>query len=187
MIETFLVSTGIIALSEVGDKTQLLALALAARFRKPVPIMLGILLATVLNHSIAAYAGEWVAGVVGPTVGRWLLGFLFIAMAIWALIPDRLDEGGAVASKSWGGAFATTAVAFFLVEIGDKTQIATAMLAAHFHALLPVIAGTTLGMMIADVPAILFGHLAGARLDLRWIRFAAAALFLALGLLTILA
>lgn len=179
-----LASTGAVAISEIGDKTQLLALLLAARFRKPVPIILGIFVATVLNHTGAAAAGEWVARTVDPLYLRWILGVLFLGMAGWALIPDKLDDG-ADARTYAGGAFVSTTIAFFLAEIGDKTQIATAALAAHFDSLLSVVIGTTLGMMIADVPAVLLGATAGRRIDLRLVRYVAAAIFAVLGILAV--
>jgi putative Ca2+/H+ antiporter (TMEM165/GDT1 family) len=179
-----LTSTGVVAISEIGDKTQLLAFLLAARFRKPVPIILGIFVATVMNHTAAALAGEWVASTVDPSYLQWGLGLLFIGMAVWALIPDKLDESEG--SKIYaGGAFLSTTVAFFLAEIGDKTQIATAALAAQFGSLLPVVIGTTLGMMIADMPAVLVGNSAGHRINLKLVRYIAAAIFAVLGVLAL--
>jgi putative Ca2+/H+ antiporter (TMEM165/GDT1 family) len=180
-----LASTGVVAISEIGDKTQLLALVLACRFRKPVPIILGILVATLLNHTAAAFAGDFVARSLDPQVLRYVLGLLFIGMAGWALIPDKLDAEEARATRA-GGAFVVTAVAFFLVEIGDKTQIATAALAAQFELLLPVVVGTTLGMLIADAPAVLIGDRAAHRIDLRYVRWTAAAAFALLGMLAML-
>jgi putative Ca2+/H+ antiporter (TMEM165/GDT1 family) len=179
-VETFLTSTGVVAISEIGDKTQLLALLLASRFKKPVPIILGILVATTLNHAAAGLAGAWLVRVLDPGVLRVALGVLFLAMAGWALIPDTVSESeaGRMAAR---GAFVATAVAFFLAEMGDKTQIATAALAARFDAVVPVVLGTTLGMMIADVPAVLCGHLLAHRIQARWVRVVAAAIFAALG------
>ena len=174
-------STGLVTISEIGDKTQLLALLLAARFHKPVPIVLGIFVATVLNHTAAALAGEWVASAIDPIYLRWGLGLLFIGMAVWALLPDRLDERAGSKVQA-GSAFLTTAITFFLAEIGDKTQIATAALAAQFGELLPVVIGTTLGMMIADVPAVFAGSAAGYRINLKLIRYVAAVIFATLGL-----
>ncbi|HKW54092.1 MAG TPA: TMEM165/GDT1 family protein [Stellaceae bacterium] len=182
-MHALLVSAGIVALSEIGDKTQLLALLLASRFRRPAPIILGILVATTLNHTLAAAAGAWVAGAVPPGLLRWGLAFCFLAMAVWALIPDTLDESR-VATHA-GGAFVTTAVCFFLAEFGDKTQLATAALAAKFGAVLPVVAGTTLGMMLADVPAVLAGHAAGHRINTKWVRRATALLSAALAVMTL--
>jgi putative Ca2+/H+ antiporter (TMEM165/GDT1 family) len=180
-MESLLVSTGVVAISEIGDKTQLLALLLATRFRQPVPIILGIFVATVLNHAVAALAGRWVAVAVDPDWLRWGVAILFLGMAGWVLIPDRIEEGEV---KSFGahGAFLATTVAFFLAEMGDKTQIATAALAARFETVVPVVIGTTVGMLIADVPAVLCGHAFAHKIDSRWVRYVAAAIFAALGL-----
>jgi len=150
-MEAFLVSTGIVALAEMGDKTQLLALVLAVRFRKPWPIVWGILVATLVNHGLAGAVGAWVTAFVGPEILRWVLAGSFIAMAVWMLIPDTLDDAQSESQPRWG-VFGTTVVAFFLAEMGDKTQIATVMLAARYHAYFWVVAGTTLGMMLANVP-----------------------------------
>ena len=179
-----LTSTGVVAISEIGDKTQLLALLLASHFRKPLPIALGIFVATVLNHTAAALAGEWVGSTIDPVYPRWGLGLLFIAMAGWVLTPDKLSEG--MSAKVYAdGAFLSTAIAFFLAEIGDKTQLATAALAAQFGQLVPVVIGTTLGMMIADVPAVLLGNIAGERLNFKIVRYVAAGLFATLGVLAL--
>jgi putative Ca2+/H+ antiporter (TMEM165/GDT1 family) len=167
----------------MGDKTQLLALLLASRFRRPVPIILGMLAATLLNHALAALAGAWAAGAVPPELLRWGLALCFLAMAVWALVPDTLDERR-VATHA-GGAFVTTALCFFLAEFGDKTQLATAALAAKFDMVLPVVAGTTLGMMLADVPAVLLGHAAGGRVNTKWVRWLAAALAAGLAAMTL--
>jgi putative Ca2+/H+ antiporter (TMEM165/GDT1 family) len=183
-MQAFLVSTGIVALAEVGDKTQLLSLVLAARFRKPWPIVFGILLATLGNHFFAGALGAWLTGVVGAARMRWILGISFILMAGWILIPDKADD---TRSEGRYGVFLTTLIAFFLAEMGDKTQIATVALAARFQALAEVVAGTTLGMLIANVPVVFLGDKAGNRLPLRWIRIAAALLFLVLGIATLLA
>lgn len=178
-MEAFLVSTGLVAVAEIGDKTQLLAMILAAKFRRPVPIILGILVATILNHTGAATLGFVVARwLSGPTF-QILVGVGFIAMALWALIPDKDDEGAA--NRAAGGVFLTTVVAFFLVEIGDKTQIATTLLAARFQDIAVVAAGTTLGMMIANVPAVLLGEAATRIVPLRYVRIGAALIFLILG------
>lgn len=178
-MEAFLVSTGLVAVAEIGDKTQLLAMILAAKFRRPVPIILGILVATILNHTGAAALGFVVARwLSGPTF-QILVGAGFIAMALWALIPDKDDEGAA--NRAAGGVFLTTVVAFFLVEIGDKTQIATTLLAARFQDIAVVAAGTTLGMMIANVPAVLLGEAATRIVPLRYVRIGAALIFLILG------
>lgn len=182
---SLLTSTGVVAISEVGDKTQLLALLLAARFRRPMPIVFGILVATLLDHTAAAFAGEWVASAVDPVLLRWILGALFILMAVWTLIPDKLSENADAQFKSSAGPFLATAVAFFFAEMGDKTQIATAALAAQFGTMLTVVAGTTLGMLIADVPAVFAGHAAGHKINLKLVRHIAAGVFAALGLLAL--
>ena len=182
-MHALLLSVGIVAVSEMGDKTQLLALLLASRFRQPVPIILGMLAATVLNHALAALAGAWVAGAVPPELLRWGVALCFLAMAVWALIPDTLDERR-VATHA-GSALVTTLVCFFLAEFGDKTQLATAALAAKFDAVLPVVAGTTLGMMLADIPAVLLGHAAGHRINTKWVRWLAAALAAAVAVMTL--
>ncbi|MDH4192015.1 MAG: TMEM165/GDT1 family protein, partial [Betaproteobacteria bacterium] len=155
-MEAFLVSTGIVALAEVGDKTQLLAFLLAAKFRRPLPIVLGILVATLANHGLAGALGSWITLFVGPQTLRWLLGLSFLGMAIWTLIPDRFEADPAKFARL--GVFATTLIAFFLAEMGDKTQIATIALAAQYQAVFAVVVGTTLGMMIANVPAVLLGE-----------------------------
>jgi putative Ca2+/H+ antiporter (TMEM165/GDT1 family) len=179
-MEAFLVSAGLVAIAEIGDKTQLLAMILATRYRKPVPIILGILSATLANHALAAWAGAAAAGWLGAAAMRWIVGILFLAMAGWCLIPDKADEGPKAASHA--GAFLATAVAFFLVEIGDKTQLATVALAARFNALVLVTAGTTFGMLLANAPVVLFGDAIARRLPLKIVRAVAALLFLALGL-----
>ncbi len=184
LLEDFLVSTGLVALAEVGDKTQLLALVLASRFRKPVPIILGILVATLVNHALAGAAGAWIAALIGPTAMRWILGLSFIAMAIWTLIPDRVEAEQQAAPRF--GLFGTTLIAFFLLEMGDKTQIATVALAAKYESLLAVVTGTTLGMMLANVPAVLLGDVAARKLPIQAVRTAAAAIFLILGALVLL-
>jgi Ca2+/H+ antiporter, TMEM165/GDT1 family len=183
-VEAFLVSTGIVALAEIGDKTQLLAFILAAKFRKPLPIVLGILFATVANHAFAGALGSWITMLMGPETLRWVLGISFIAMAIWTLIPDRFDEGEAAAARY--GVFGTTLVAFFLAEMGDKTQVATVALAAQYHAIASVVAGTTLGMMIANVPAVLLGDRIAHRMPVRLVHAVAAAIFAVLGIGTLL-
>jgi putative Ca2+/H+ antiporter (TMEM165/GDT1 family) len=180
-LQSLLISTGVVAMAEMGDKTQLLALVLAARFRKPLAITLGILVATLLNHGLAGLAGTWLDGAIPKEWLRWGLAASFLGVAVWALIPDRLGEGEA-APAGRRGAFVATLVAFFLAEIGDKTQVATIALAAKFGSLLPVVAGTTLGMLIADVPAVLFGDRICARAGLRVVRWVAAGIFAALGI-----
>lgn len=179
-MEALLVSTGVVALAEIGDKTQLLALLLAARFRRPLPIILGILLATLANHGLAGALGAWLAEALGPERMRWILGLSFLAMAVWTMIPDRLEEERRAVGRL--GVFGTTLVAFFLVEIGDKTQVATVALACRYDALATVVAGTTLGMMLANVPAVLLGEVAAKRLPHRLVHGIAAALFAALGI-----
>ena len=182
-LEAFLVSTGIVALAEIGDKTQLLAFILAAKFRKPLPIIAGILVATIANHGFAGALGSWITSLLGPETLRWVLGVSFIAMAIWTLIPDKFDEGDAKLARF--GVFGTTLVAFFLAEMGDKTQIATVALAAQYHALYSVVAGTTLGMMIANVPAVILGDRIANRVPVRVVHSIAAAIFAILGMLTL--
>ena len=183
-MEAFLVSTGIVALAEIGDKTQLLAFILAAKFRKPLPIVLGILVATIANHGFAGALGSWITSLVGPETLRWVLGISFIAMAIWTLIPDQFDEDDAKLSRY--GVFGTTLLAFFLAEMGDKTQIATIALAAQYHTFFAVVAGTTLGMMIANVPAVLLGDRIANRMPVRLVHGFAAAIFAVLGVATLL-
>jgi putative Ca2+/H+ antiporter (TMEM165/GDT1 family) len=185
-LEAFFVSTGAVALGEMGDKTQLLAMLLAARFRRPMPIVLGILAATVLNHTSAGLVGAWVAHALGPDVMRWVIGVSFIAMAAWMLIPDHLDADDEVLTPRRFGVFGTTLVAFFLAEMGDKTQIATVALAAHYPDLIAVVAGTTLGMLIADVPAVFVGHRLADRLPMRVVHGVAAGIFAVLGVVTLL-
>ena len=185
-LEAFLVSTGIVALAEIGDKTQLLSFVLAARYRKPVPIALGILVATLANHALAGALGAWITSALAPGTLRWVLGLSFIAMAAWALVPDRLDHDEAKESTRWG-VFGATTIAFFLVEMGDKTQVATVALAARYAAFAAVVAGTTFGMMIANVPAVMLGERIAHRLPVRLIHGVVAAIFAALGLWVILA
>ena len=184
IMEAFLISTSIVALAEMGDKTQLLALVLAARFRKPWPIVLGIFVATVLNHALAGAAGAWVTTVLGPQVLRWVLGVSFIAMAVWMLIPDKLDDGE-TGNAPRLGVFGTTVLAFFLAEMGDKTQIATVMLAAQYNAYAWVVAGTTLGMMLANAPVVWLGERMMRRVPVRAVHIVSALIFLALGVLAL--
>lgn len=178
-MEAFLISTLAVAVGEIGDKTQLVALMLAARFQRPVPIILGILVATLTNHTLAALAGEWVRTTLPAEYLRWGLGVSFLAVAVWALLPDRIDYKARDLGRY--GVFMTAAVAFFLAEMGDKTQVATAMLAVKYGALVSVVGGTTLGMMIADVPAVLLGKVAAQKIPLQAVRYAAAAIFALLG------
>ncbi len=183
-MEAFLVSTGIVALAEIGDKTQLLAFILAAKFRKPVPIILGILIATLVNHGCAGAVGAWVTTLLGAGTLRWVLGVSFIAMAIWTLVPDKFDEDDAKLARL--GVFGTTVVAFFLAEMGDKTQVATVVLAAQYKDLVTVVAGTTLGMMLANVPAVILGDRIAGRIPVRVVHGIAAAIFAVLGVATLL-
>lgn len=184
-MEAFLISTGVVALAEFGDKTQLLALLLAARFRRPLPILAGIIVATATNHALAGLAGNWLGSLLeGPWL-HWILGGSFLAVAAWTLIPDKLERGKELPPPRYG-VFVATLVPFFLVEIGDKTQVATVALAAKFGALIAVVAGTTLGLLLANLPAVFLGRLAGERLKIKWLRFVAAAAFAAIGLLVLL-
>ena len=182
-MDAFLVSTAIVALAEIGDKTQLLAFILAAKFRRPWPIVLGILVATLANHAFAAAIGTWLTTLMGPQTLRWVLGLSFIAMAVWTLIPDKLDEDDAKLPRF--GVFGATLIAFFLAEMGDKTQVATVALAAQYQMLVAVVAGTTLGMMIANVPAVLLGDRIAARMPVKLVHGIAAAIFLGLGIATL--
>ena len=183
-METWLISTGIVALAEIGDKTQLLAFVLATRFRRPLPIIAGILVATLLNHGFAGALGTWITTLLGPALLRWVLGLSFIAMAAWTLVPDKLDADDAPATRY--GVFGTTLVGFFLAEMGDKTQIATVALAARYHAFYAVVAGTTLGMLIANVPAVLLGERIARVMPVRTVHVIAAAIFALLGVVTLL-
>jgi putative Ca2+/H+ antiporter (TMEM165/GDT1 family) len=182
-MEAFLVATGIVALAEIGDKTQLLAFILAARFRKPLPIIAGILIATLANHSFAGALGAWLTALMTPQTLRWVLGISFLGMAIWTLIPDTFDDSDRKATRF--GVFGTTLIAFFLAEMGDKTQIATVALAAQYHTFFAVVAGTTLGMMIANAPAVLLGDRIAQRMPVRLVHAVAAAIFAILGVVTL--
>ncbi len=186
-MQSLLVSTGVVALAEIGDKTQLLAFLLAARFKKPLPIIAGILAATLVNHGLAGALGAWITAALSPQVLRWGLGLSFLGMAAWTLIPDRLDDdeaGPAPAARL--GVFGATLLTFFLAEMGDKTQLATVALAAHYAAPWQVVAGTTLGMLLADVPAVLLGDKLAGRLPMRLVHAVAALIFAALGVATLL-
>ena len=184
-MESLLVSTGVVALAEIGDKTQLLAFILAARFKKPVPIILGILAATVVNHGLAGALGAWITAVVSPEIMRWALGLSFIGMAAWTMIPDKIeDEETQIAQRF--GVFGATLITFFLAEMGDKTQIATVALAAHYAAPLMVVIGTTLGMLIADVPAVFVGDKLASKIPMKLVHTIAAAIFALLGIVTLL-
>jgi putative Ca2+/H+ antiporter (TMEM165/GDT1 family) len=179
-MEAFLVSTIAVAIGEIGDKTQLLALLLAVRFRRPWPIVAGIFVATICNHALAAFVGQWAAAHMSHDMLRWLLGLSFLAIALWALKPDDMDEENI--ERPGYGVFVLTCITFFFAEIGDKTQLATIALAARFQNLVPVLAGTTLGMMLADTPAVFLGKIASPTFPLKSIRMVAAAIFAVLGL-----
>lgn len=184
-MESLLVSTGVVALAEIGDKTQLLAFILAARFKKPVPIILGILAATVVNHGLAGALGAWITAVVSAEMMRWALGLSFLGMAVWTLIPDKIeDEETQIAQRF--GVFGATLITFFLAEMGDKTQIATVALAAHYAAPVMVVIGTTLGMLIADVPAVFVGDKLADKIPMKLVHSIAAGVFAVLGLATLL-
>ena len=184
-MEAFLVSTGIVGLAEMGDKTQLLALVLAAKFRRPWPIAWGILAATLANHAMAGALGAWATSFLGPQTLRWILGISFIAMAAWMLIPDKLDEGDLDKKPPRFGVFGTTVFVFFLAEMGDKTQIATVMLAARYDAYFWVVAGTTLGMMLANAPVVWLGSRFMHLIPLRVVHVVSALVFAALGVLAL--
>ncbi len=179
-MEALLTSTAVVALAEIGDKTQLLAILLATRFKRPWPVIAGILVATLANHFLAALVGEQVALLLDGVWFRYLIAASFVAMAIWTLIPDKIDDLDEKPAKF--GAFVTTVIAFFLVEMGDKTQIATIALGARFHEVVPVMLGTTLGMMLANVPAVFLGNELIKRVSLKAVRTVAALLFLVIGL-----
>lgn len=179
-MEAFLTSTAVVALAEIGDKTQLLAIVLATRFKRPWPVIAGIFTATIANHFLAALVGSEVASILDGLWFRYLIAASFIAMALWTLIPDKLDEVGEKPARF--GAFVTTLIAFFLVEMGDKTQIATVALGARLHDVISVTTGTTVGMMIANVPAVFLGNELIKRVPMKIVRMAAALLFLVIGL-----
>ena len=185
MPEALLVSTGVVALAEMGDKTQLLAFLLAARFKRPWPIVWGILVATVVNHALAGALGAWIAASVSPVLLRWVLGLSFIGMAVWTLVPDRIEDDEVSIAQRFG-VFGATVVTFFLAEMGDKTQVATVAMAVHYAAPVLVVIGTTLGMMLADVPAVFVGDRLADRIPIRWVHGVAAAIFAGLGVWTLL-
>ncbi|MCE2680652.1 MAG: TMEM165/GDT1 family protein [Burkholderiales bacterium] len=185
MSSAFLVSTGVIALAEIGDKTQLLAFLLASRFKKPIPIIIGITLATLINHGLAGAVGAWITSNISQDVLRWVLGASFLGMAVWTLIPDKIeDEETQLATKL--GVFGATFITFFLAEMGDKTQIATVAMSAHYNDIFMVVAGTTLGMLIADVPAVFAGDKLSQKIPMRVVHSIAAAMFAVLGVATLL-
>ena len=184
-MQSIFISTGVVTLAEIGDKTQLLAFILAARFKKPIPIIAGILIATLINHGLAGALGAWITSSLSPEVLRWALGASFIAMAAWTLIPDKVEENeNQVASRY--GVFGTTLLTFFLAEMGDKTQIATVALAAHFAQPFMVVIGTTLGMLIADIPAVFIGDRLAEKIPMKFVHAIAAAVFAALGVATLM-
>ncbi|WNC91621.1 TMEM165/GDT1 family protein [Paraburkholderia sp. FT54] len=180
-MQSFLVSTSVVGLAEIGDKTQLLSLVLAARYRKPIPIILGVFAATLVNHAASGALGAWLASVLSPTVLNWAVVASFAVMAVWILIPDKLDGAEAVSTTHPMGVFGTTALTFFLAEMGDKTQVVTIALAARFHEFFGVVAGTTLGMMLANVPVIYLGHKFADRLPTKAVHILAAVIFVVLG------
>jgi Ca2+/H+ antiporter, TMEM165/GDT1 family len=184
-MESFFISTGVVALAEIGDKTQLLAFILAARFKKPVPIIFGILLATIVNHGLAGALGAWITSSISPEVLRWILGLSFIGMAVWTLIPDEIEDDETTIAKRFG-VFGATLITFFLAEMGDKTQIATVAMAAHYATPILVVAGTTLGMLIADVPAVFVGDKLAKKIPMKLVHSIAAGIFALLGVATLL-
>ena len=184
-MESLFVSTGVVALAEIGDKTQLLAFLLAARFKKPLPIVAGILVATIFNHALAGALGAWITSLLTPEVLRWVLGLSFLGMAAWTLVPDKIEEDETNIATRFG-VFGATLVTFFLAEMGDKTQVATVAMAAHYPDPLLVVAGTTLGMLLADVPAVFAGDKLAGKIPLKLVHGIAAAMFAALGVATLL-
>lgn len=184
-MESLLVSTGVVALAEIGDKTQLLAFILAARFKKPLPIVAGILLATLLNHGMAGALGAWITAMLRPEILRWVLAASFLGMALWTLIPDKIEEEETQVAQRFG-VFGATLITFFLAEMGDKTQIATVAMAAHYPNPIGVVMGTTLGMLIADVPAVFVGDKLASKIPMRLVHSIAAGLFAVLGVATLL-
>lgn len=184
-MEAFLVSTGVVALAEIGDKTQLLAFVLAARFKRPLPIIAGILAATLMNHGLAGALGAWITEAVRPEILRWVLGLSFIGMAVWTMVPDKVEEEETRTSRRLG-VFGATLITFFLVEMGDKTQLATLAMAAHYRTALAVVVGTTLGMLIADVPAVFVGEKLSGRIPMKLVHAVAASIFVLLGIATLL-
>ena len=183
-LESLLISTGVVALAEIGDKTQLLAFILAARFKKPIPIITGILAATLVNHGLAGALGAWITSVISPDTMRWVLGLSFLGMAVWTLIPDKIEEEETQVAKHFG-VFGATFITFFLAEMGDKTQLATIALAAHYSEAILVVIGTTLGMLIADVPAVFVGNKFAEKIPMKLVHSIAAGIFAVMGVLTL--
>ncbi len=183
-MEAFLISTFAVAVAEIGDKTQLLALILAARYKRPFPIIFGILAATLLNHALAGLLGEWIRTIIDPAMLRWILGASFLVIAVWALIPDKMEENGRTQGRY--GVFFVTCIAFFIAEMGDKTQIATVALAAKYSSFMPVVTGTTIGMMIANVPAVILGKIASPNFPFKLVRTISAGIFAVLGVVVLL-
>ena len=183
-MESLFISTGVVALAEIGDKTQLLAFLLATRFKKPLPIIAGILVATILNHALAGALGAWITALLSPQTLRWILGLSFLGMAVWTLIPDKIEEEEMQVAKKFG-VFGATLITFFLAEMGDKTQIATVAMAAHYPDPVLVVIGTTLGMLIADVPAVFIGDRFAARIPMKLVHGIAAAMVAVMGLATL--
>ncbi len=184
-MDALFVSTGVVALAEIGDKTQLLAFILAARFKKPLPIIAGILCATIINHGLAGALGAWITTTVSPEILRWILGASFIGMAIWTMIPDKIEEEETQVARKLG-VFGATFITFFLAEMGDKTQIATIALAANYASAFMVVIGTTLGMLLADVPAVFVGNKMATKIPMKLVHSIAAAIFALLGVATLL-
>lgn len=185
LMEALFISTGVVALAEVGDKTQLLAFILAARFKKPIPIIAGILCATIVNHGLAGALGAWITSSVSPEVLRWVLGASFVGMAIWTMIPDKIEEDETRVAKKFG-VFGATVITFFLAEMGDKTQVATVALAAHYASPVLVVIGTTLGMLLADVPAVFIGDKLATKIPVKLVHSIATTIFALLGVATLL-
>jgi putative Ca2+/H+ antiporter (TMEM165/GDT1 family) len=183
-LETLFISTAIVALAEMGDKTQLLSFVLAAKFKQKTSIILGIFAATLANHFLAGYVGTWLASLLSPTTMKWIVALSFFAFGLWALKPDKLEENKTLRGT---GVFLTAFIAFFLVEMGDKTQLATIALAARYDSLVAVVFGTTLGMMIANIPAVWMGEVLAHRVNMKIMRWIAAALFILLGILALCA
>ncbi|MES2662026.1 MAG: TMEM165/GDT1 family protein [Pseudomonadota bacterium] len=183
MLEALFISTFIIAIAEIGDKTQLLSFILAARYQKPLPIIFGIFAATIINHALAGFLGKWISSFVHPNILQWILGVSFIAMGLWSLIPDKFEDTSSIKNRS---IFISTFITFFIAEMGDKTQIATAMLAIKYNALIMVVIGTTLGMMLTNIPAVLLGNKINQWISMTWIRRIAAMIFIGMGVLTLI-